>query len=871
MVRPGRWAWLGLLAALLWPAPGRAQAARPHGPMPDGAALVRLLGRRAVDAFTVPGAMSRDIRARVLLPAGVRASDVGLRDLVPGIARLSGPPASIMAFAAAHPDLPVEVTPPLHTLLNDASRFVFANEAIAQGMDGSGVLVGVADTGLDVTHPDFLDAQGHTRVAWLLDLSVPPRGVHADLEQKFGVAATSGPVLAGAVWSAADIDAAIASGDMSMLPHDEVGHGTLVTACAAGNGAAGRSTYRGIAPGASIVLARITGAGTTSIDTDDVLLGVGFLFDRAAALGKPIVVNLSLGSDFGPHDGTMAWEQALASFVGPDHPGRALVAAAGNSGSISPEDGPLVHQNVHVSSGSTVRVPIPAIASQAGGVQVWVAMHSGASMRVGLDGPDGTWIAPVAPDHSEGKDSAGYQAAVYNGSASMNSPVPAASHGAVVAWQGAWPAGRYAVTLAGSGTVDLYVEGTGDASGPGGFPLGFAEGVRESTINLPATVPSIIGVGCTINKTGWSDLDGHKHAVVVPLFDAVGGTPNADGVTRPARDGEPCWFSSAGPTLTGVAKPDIMAPGAAIVGALSQAALPPSLTSIFSDPSCDVNGSTNCRVIDSLHGLSAGTSFSAPIVAGTIAVMLQHDPTLTEDTILAALQGGAHALRGPALFDDQAGAGEVDVLGAVAAVDRLRNPVTALPVRSESWLTLGAEEYFADGSTPLQAVLELRAARTGSSALPADGFTQSRLAAYALVDDRPLEGAVQLVRRGPGVWSVTVQPPAGLGLSHLSIGATFDGQPIVEQKTVPIATDAWTAEYPATVQGGCMVAPYRTRGSTGDACSRGLGLLTLWLARRRSRRGVRLSSSPLRVLLALRAPGVVRTGEHDARIVRSER
>ena len=511
-----------LATGVLWAAPASAQSARVHGPMPDGAELVRLLGPRAIDAFTVPGAASRDIRGRVVLPAGVRASDLGLPEIVPGFARLSGSPASIVAFADAHPDLPIEVTPPLHTLLNAASGFVFANQAIAEGLDGTGVVVGVADTGLDVTHPDFLDAQGHTRVAWLLDLSAPPRGVHADLEQQFGIAPTVGSVLAGAVWSAADIDAAIASGNTSMLPHDEVGHGTLVTACAAGNGRS-ESKYRGIAPGATIVLARITGAGTSAIDTDDVLLGVGFLFDRATALGKPVVVNLSLGSDFGPHDGTMAWEQTLASFVGPDHPGRALVAAAGNSGSVSPLDGPLVHQNVYVSSGATTRVPIPAVASQQGGVQVWVAMHAGATMRVGLDGPDGTWIEPVAPAASAGKDSGGYQAAVYNGSEPVNSPVPAQSHGAVVAWQGAWPGGMYAITLSGSGTADLYVEGTGDAQGPGGLALGFAEGVRESTINLPATVPSIIGVGCTINKKSWTDLDGHAQQVYVPLLDPAGG------------------------------------------------------------------------------------------------------------------------------------------------------------------------------------------------------------------------------------------------------------------------------------------------------------------------------------------------------------
>ena len=54
--------------------------------------------------------------------------------------------------------------------------------------DGAGVMVGVADTGLDVTNPEMLDANGKSRVAWMLDLSLEPLGVHAELEKKFGIA-----------------------------------------------------------------------------------------------------------------------------------------------------------------------------------------------------------------------------------------------------------------------------------------------------------------------------------------------------------------------------------------------------------------------------------------------------------------------------------------------------------------------------------------------------------------------------------------------------------------------------------------------------------------------------------------------------------
>ena len=111
-----------------------------------------------------------------------------------------------------------------------------------------------------------------------------------------------------------------------------------------------------------------------------------------------------------------------------------------------------------------------------------------------------------------------------------------------------------------------------------------------------------------------------------------------------------------------------------------------------------------------------------------------------------------------------------------------------------------------------------------------------RLAAYALVDGALYEGAAQLARRGPGVWVVTVQLPAGLGPAHLTIGATFDGASIVEEKTVPIATDAWTAEYPASIKGGCATirsAPGRPGAGGRDWAGCALGLVGLGLLRRR--------------------------------------
>ena len=193
-----------------------------------------------------------------------------------------GSPASIVAFADAHPDLPIEVTPPLHTLLNSASGSSSPTRRSHQGLDGSG-RARRRRRHRARRHPPGLPRRAGTharRVAArsLVAAARRARGPRAEVRRRRDASGRSSPAPCGRRRTSTRPSPPATP---RSLPHDEVGHGTLVTACAAGNGLAGSPMYRGIAPGATIVLARITGAGTASIDTDDVLLGVGFLFDRA--------------------------------------------------------------------------------------------------------------------------------------------------------------------------------------------------------------------------------------------------------------------------------------------------------------------------------------------------------------------------------------------------------------------------------------------------------------------------------------------------------------------------------------------------------------------------------------------------------------
>src|SRR5262249_22015688 len=112
----------------------------------------------------------------------------------------------------------------------------------------------------------------------------------------------------------------------------------------------------------------------------------------------PAVLNLSLGSDYGPHDGTSPIEKGLLSLVGDDKPGRAVVLAAGNSGALlAPGNGQTpygIHTEVQVDEGETARVPIIATAAATNGSGfVWITFRTGDVVSVGLEGPGGsTWV-----------------------------------------------------------------------------------------------------------------------------------------------------------------------------------------------------------------------------------------------------------------------------------------------------------------------------------------------------------------------------------------------------------------------------------------------------------------------------------------------
>ncbi len=126
-----------------------------------------------------------------------------------------------------------------------------------------------------------------------------------------------------------------------------------------------------------------------------------------------------------------------------------------------------------------------------------------------------------------------------------------------------------------------------------------------------------------------------------PYVISVGGEDETANYGRGSR----ADWSSTGVTQDGIAKPDVMAPGAHIVSALA-----PSSAFLTLCPNCAIGGQ---------YFKAGGTSMAAPVVAGAAALLLQARPSLTPDQVKALLMGTDKAISG------QAGAGLIDIERAV--------------------------------------------------------------------------------------------------------------------------------------------------------------------------------------------------------------
>ncbi|GAA0803499.1 S8 family serine peptidase [Spirilliplanes yamanashiensis] len=160
-----------------------------------------------------------------------------------------------------------------HVSLDTSVAQIGAPAAWQAGLDGTGVTVGIVDTGVDGNHED----------------------------------------LAGRVTSEIFTD--------TTYEGDQVGHGTHVASIVAGTGAKSGGKYRGVAPGAKLLDARV--CELDGCWDDDILAGMTWVAEQGAQ-----VANLSLGGYDTPEEDIL--EEGLRRLTA-EH-GTLFVVAAGNSG-----------------------------------------------------------------------------------------------------------------------------------------------------------------------------------------------------------------------------------------------------------------------------------------------------------------------------------------------------------------------------------------------------------------------------------------------------------------------------------------------------------------------------------------------------------
>jgi subtilisin family serine protease len=800
-----------VLGAMLTTTPGLAQ-------LELGSAL-RSLQRHGTP--TLPRALLGPKGSRVAVLAEYPADSGVAELLVGGRYRplwLAGDEVAL--FASDHPDVKLHWAPPRHVLLDQAEKWIggtaFRNET---GLTGKGVVVGIVDTGLDVTHADLQTAEGKSRVRYLLDFSRPARDRQPELEAEYGCASDTDC----AIYSNEDLDELANNGVTGDEPTDTFGHGTHVASLAAGNGLSSKTPrYIGVAPEATLFGARVSRANDGAIQDADIIQATRFIFEQAERLGMPAVVNLSLGSDFGTHDGSSALEQGLASFVGPEHPGRAIVVAAGNSGTLyegigegQPE--PFgIHTEVHIPRESPVDIPLMTPTEALGATRgatayVWLGFRAGDDVTIAVDHDGQTWIPEIAPGESTTISAGNYDGTVFNGP-SAESRIKVGPHNAVIVIDGEFTPGTvFTIRLSGHGTANIWVQSAGGASVDTSVGVLLPRGEKQGTINIPASHPDLIAVGATVNRNHWRDTKGKPF--LVPDSENNDALAEVDGTAT---------FSAAGPNALGVMKPDLVAPGMYVIGAMSSAADPRSNggAGVFASQGRCGEPDYECYVIDDhLHAVTGGTSMSAPLVAGAIALLLERQPGLTQAQLRTLLQAGARQPSGKILAEQQAGAGELDLRGTLAALIADDSPIERVP-SAASRIVLAASYAHPDARQPLQGLLELRAPKDQI----ADGFDERRLTLTA--ESGHLSKPP--VRIGPGLYGFEVTAPEGSGGERLQLSLAFDGK-LLARREVPIGADRWLAEGTPLPHGGCALAP-------PERSPAWLAALMLLMASRRRRR-----------------------------------
>ncbi len=492
---------------------------------------------------------------------------------------------------------------------------------LTRGYDGEDVVIGMVDTGMDLTHPDMFNTDSTTRVLYYWDHHPQSGGT---MPTEFGY---------GQFWTKEEID----NGDCILTTNtnggetDGGGHGTTVAGTAAGNG--GRTgQFIGAAPKADLV---IVSAYTSNNPwfLSEVTDGVKFIFDRAAELGKPAVVNLSLGTYLGSHDGLDPSALFIDSMVTATH-GRSVVCAAGNSGCFPnyqlrmEVDGDTSFAWIKTNMQSGFGVP-------AAYIDFWgdSAAMNDLRFSIGADRVTGGYAfrgrtafhdVPSTIDVVSSEALLGLDGDTLANCTTTTSVRGGQYHLEIMLWEPDSASYYWRIEMTGAGLCDAW-----DNNG-----FGLSEIVNSLSSPPPPTVdvypPMADYVFPTIDRCIVDSWNCSPNVISVANYNniqqytAITGVPvNLGGV-----EGEIAFCSAYGPTRTGLQKPEIAAPGDVTFSAIPLDFIPLYLAS---------PGAILALGADTMHVRAGGTSIASPAVSGAVALYFQQCPYATQAQVKQAL------------------------------------------------------------------------------------------------------------------------------------------------------------------------------------------------------------------------------------------
>jgi len=491
-------------------------------------------------------------------------------------------------------EIPQRISPDVERARFDTrANAVHAGIDLPQGYHGNDVLIGITDWGFDYTHPmlyDTLVQQTRIVAAWDQFKNSGPSPDGFD----YGTVYTTPEALSAAQCDTSNI-------------YSFATHGMHVAGIAAGGGAG--TSLRGIAPGAGLLL------NTFLIDAASVIDAFVWMKETADELQKRLVINMSWGlHSFGTLDGNSLLSQAIDALA---EEGVVFVSSAGNNGDVNFHirkqfNADTIHTRIQFGSMSI---------NNFWGQCITMWGEQGKSFRSSLRILSGNNSELAASPYYLTQDVAPFIDSILvvgNDTIHFNLTTEAAH------------------PLNGRPHMSLRIKALNST-----YKFVLSSAAEDGEVHYWNVIELTTGVGnwgyAFLNPGVGGGIAGNAQYGIAEPACAAGALAVAAHAPEYLTSGgtlvggSQANFTSIGPLITGVMKPDISGPGVNINSSVSS----------FTDAPYFVSETVLFNGIQYPFSRFSGTSMSSPAVAGIAALVLEANPQLTAAQVRDIIRSSA--------------------------------------------------------------------------------------------------------------------------------------------------------------------------------------------------------------------------------------